>query len=122
MTTTEYSTTQPVVAWSTSGSVPGSNVQQVKVTEAKVAKPAPKATAPKANQPAAAQEAKAGREYSGMYSFLKDGEFVQITVEEAGADASNPDGADQPKKNAYRRPWMATVFHVSQTDPITAPS
>jgi len=43
-----------------------------------------KATAPKADQPAAAQEAKAGREYSGMYSFLKDGEFVQITVEEEG--------------------------------------
>ena len=26
----------------------------------------------------------AGTEYSGMYSFLRDGEFVQITVEEAG--------------------------------------
>lgn len=25
-----------------------------------------------------------GQQYSGMYSFLKDGEFVQITVEEAG--------------------------------------
>ncbi len=43
-----------------------------------------KVTAPKANQPDAAQEAKAGREYSGMYSFLKDGEFVQITVEDEG--------------------------------------
>jgi hypothetical protein len=29
-------------------------------------------------------EAKAGQEYSGMYSFLKEGEFVQITVEDAG--------------------------------------
>ena len=29
-------------------------------------------------------EAKAGQEYSGMYSFQKDGEFVQVTVEEAG--------------------------------------
>jgi hypothetical protein len=26
----------------------------------------------------------AGREYAGMYSFLKDGEFVQITVEDEG--------------------------------------
>jgi len=26
----------------------------------------------------------AGAEYSGMYSFLKEGEFVQVTVEEAG--------------------------------------
>jgi hypothetical protein len=40
-----------------------------------------KATAPKAETPS---EAKAGREYSGMYSFLKDGEFVQITVEDGG--------------------------------------
>jgi|SRR5580704_13761206 hypothetical protein len=36
-----------------------------------------------------AQDSKAmaptgGREYSGMYSFLKDGEFVQITVEDQG--------------------------------------
>lgn len=28
--------------------------------------------------------AMSGQEYSGMYSFLKDGEFVQLTVEEAG--------------------------------------
>jgi hypothetical protein len=28
--------------------------------------------------------ARTGSEYSGMYSFLKEGEFVQITVEEAG--------------------------------------
>lgn len=31
-----------------------------------------------------AAEAKNGREYSGMYSFLEDGEFVQITVEDEG--------------------------------------
>jgi hypothetical protein len=44
-----------------------------------------KTAAPKAGEPpAAAHEAKAGREYSGMYSFLKDGEFVQITVEDEG--------------------------------------
>lgn len=29
-------------------------------------------------------EAKTGPEYSGMYTFLKEGEFVQITVEDAG--------------------------------------
>ena len=33
-----------------------------------------------ARQPAA----RSGQEYSGMYSFLKDGEFVQVTVEDAG--------------------------------------
>jgi hypothetical protein len=45
----------------------------------------PKTTAPRAAQPpSAAPEAKAGREYSGMYSFLKDGEFVQLTVEDEG--------------------------------------
>src|ERR1700681_950612 len=32
----------------------------------------------------AAARAPAGQEYSGMYSFLKEGEFVQVTVEEAG--------------------------------------
>ena len=43
-----------------------------------------KTTAPKTGEPPAARGAKAGREYSGMYSFLKDGEFVQITVEDEG--------------------------------------
>ena len=40
----------------------------------------------KSEEPAAGREAeaKAGQEYSGMYSFQKDGEFVQVTVEEAG--------------------------------------
>ena len=33
---------------------------------------------------AADPEAKRGQDYSGMYSFQKDGEFVQVTVEEAG--------------------------------------
>ena len=40
------------------------------------AKPQPKADAP----PAPAKDATAG--YSGMYTFLKDGEFVQLTVED----------------------------------------
>jgi hypothetical protein len=43
-------------------------------------KAAPKA----ADSAAAAREAKGAREFSGMYSFLKDGEFVQITVEDEG--------------------------------------
>ena len=43
-----------------------------------------KTAPPKAGPPVAAHEAKGGREYSGMYSFLKDGEFVQITVEDDG--------------------------------------
>jgi len=30
------------------------------------------------------QDAKRGQAFSGMYSFLKEGEFVQVTVEEAG--------------------------------------
>jgi hypothetical protein len=33
---------------------------------------------------AAGPETKSRQEYSGMYSFLKDGEFVQVTVEDAG--------------------------------------
>jgi hypothetical protein len=41
-----------------------------------------------AQEKRAANDAKAeklpGSEYSGMYAFLKEGEFVQVTVEEAG--------------------------------------
>lgn len=36
------------------------------------------------SQPSSA-DAKEGHEYSGMYSFLKDGEFVQLTVEDGGS-------------------------------------
>lgn len=46
-----------------------------------------KPQAPKSEaQPAApaAQDKKAATDYSGMYMFLKDGEFVQITAEGAG--------------------------------------
>ena len=32
----------------------------------------------------AAKDARSGAEYSGMYMFLKEGEFVQVTVEDAG--------------------------------------
>jgi hypothetical protein len=44
-----------------------------------------KTAASKAGKPpSGVHAAKAGREYSGMYSFLMDGEFVQITVEDEG--------------------------------------
>jgi hypothetical protein len=43
---------------------------------------------PPASEPAPVPQAKSadrpGTEYSGMYSFLKEGEFVQVTVEDAG--------------------------------------
>jgi hypothetical protein len=38
----------------------------------------------KPTAPKAAEEAKPGKQYSGMYSFMEDGEFVQITVEDDG--------------------------------------
>jgi hypothetical protein len=34
--------------------------------------------------PSAAPDANSGKVYSGMYSFLRDGDFVQITVEDEG--------------------------------------
>jgi hypothetical protein len=37
-----------------------------------------------AQTPASQDEPKAGHAYSGMYTFQKDGEFVQITVEDEG--------------------------------------
>ncbi len=50
------------------------------VLQAQDAKPAPGKSGA---APAASPEATtAGREYSGMYSFRKEGEFVQVTVEE----------------------------------------
>ncbi len=44
----------------------------------------PKTTAPKTGAPDAAHLPRTGHEYSGMYSFVKDGEFVQLTVEDDG--------------------------------------
>ncbi len=46
------------------------------------AKPAPSASDQSASRPSG--EAKEGRAFSGMYSFLKEGEFVQVTVEDDG--------------------------------------
>ena len=37
-----------------------------------------------------------------------------------GVAANDVDGTDKPKRGTSRRPWTATVFHLSQTDPISA--
>ena len=42
--------------------------------------------------------------------------FVPMKGKE-DTDAANPDTAGKPTRRASR-PWTATVFHVSQTDPI----
>ena len=34
--------------------------------------------------PSVPKDAKAGQQYSGMYAFLKEGEFVQVTIENEG--------------------------------------
>lgn len=53
-------------------------------------KPAPKpgdASASRPSSPSPAPSAKAsndGKQFSGMYTFLKEGEYLQITVEDAG--------------------------------------
>ena len=51
------------------------------VSASSLAQDSPKPTTKTA--PAAAAS-KGGREYSGMYSFIEDGEFVQITIEDDG--------------------------------------
>ena len=38
----------------------------------------------------------------------------------AGDDGSDTDGQPERRKPRGRRPWTATVFHVSQTDSIPA--
>jgi hypothetical protein len=54
------------------------------------AKPAPKsgdasaAKPPSAAPAPSAKDSSDGKRYSGMYTFLKEGEYVQITVEDAG--------------------------------------
>jgi hypothetical protein len=53
------------------------------------AKPAPKpgdasASKPPSPAPAPAKDLNDGKQYSGMYTFLKEGEYVQLTVEDAG--------------------------------------
>jgi hypothetical protein len=42
-------------------------------------------SAPSTQQPPSVpKDAKAGQQYSGMYAFLKEGEFVQVTIENEG--------------------------------------
>ena len=59
-----------MLAWGLLGSS-----EELLAQEAKAETKSGAATAPRAPD---------GQEYSGMYSFLKDGEFVQVTVEDAG--------------------------------------
>jgi hypothetical protein len=44
--------------------------------------------------------------------------FVAVKDSKEDVDGTN-DGTNQ-RKSDYRRPWTATVFHVSQTDPVQA--
>src|SRR5260221_587413 len=50
--------------------------------------------------------------------------FVTVQGKDSKADVDGvaPNDADGTNKGkrGYRRPWTATVFHVSQTDPVTA--
>ncbi len=45
---------------------------------------------------------------------------VQGKEDKDGVATNDVDGTDKPKRSASRRPWSATVFHVSQTDPVQA--
>src|SRR5271169_4415206 len=51
--------------------------QEAKPSGDAAAKAGPSASAPQKDE-------KSGRAYSGMYTFLKEGEFVQVTVQDAG--------------------------------------
>ena len=46
--------------------------------------------------------------------------FVSIKGKEDkdGIATNDLDGTDKPKAGGTRRPWSATVFHISQTDRI----
>ena len=49
--------------------------------------------------------------------------FISIDGDSAAPPASEstqPDATPQQRKARGRRPWCATVFHVSQTDPMPA--
>ncbi len=48
------------------------------------AKPAPKSGDAVSKPALAAQAFSDGKQYSGMYTFLKEGEYVEVTVEDAG--------------------------------------
>jgi hypothetical protein len=46
--------------------------------------------------------------------------FVSVKGKEDtdGVATNDVDGTNKPNGGSYRRPWTATVFHLSQTDPI----
>jgi hypothetical protein len=48
--------------------------------------------------------------------------FVSVAgkQDKDGVATNDIDGTDKAKRGASRRPWTATVFHVSQTDPVQA--
>jgi antirestriction protein ArdC len=50
--------------------------------------------------------------------------FVALSGNDGdGAASTNADATatgERKRKGGYRRPWSATVFHISQTDPMTA--
>jgi hypothetical protein len=72
---------QEIIMRAIFASIVGLVVLQVSLFAAAQAKP----EAPKSGSAAApAQESKSGQDYSGMYTFLKEGEFVQLTVEDTG--------------------------------------
>jgi len=39
-------------------------------------------------------------------------------AESCAAESTEGDGKPEKRKRGGSRPWTATVFHVSQTDPI----
>jgi N-terminal domain of anti-restriction factor ArdC len=51
---------------------------------------------------------------------VKVATFVAVKGPKDKSDADATNDADGNRKGGYRRPWVATVFHVSQTDPIQA--
>ena len=53
---------------------------------------------------------------------VRRGEHGVRVVTFVSTDRTEPveTGDDAPRKPGRRRPWSATVFHVSQTDPIRA--
>jgi hypothetical protein len=44
--------------------------------------------------------------------------FVAGSKEDVDGVATNDVDSTNRRKGGYRRPWTATVFHISQTDPI----
>jgi hypothetical protein len=64
--------------------------------------------------PPGVREAKSGKEYSGMYSFMEDGEFVQITVEDEGRVTGfvSRYGAGESDKGAF----LDQYFKIGKLD------